>query len=488
MNRLKYIALLLFMATAHGAIGQRVLTLDDALSLAMENSPDIRRSQLNLEYNRESLNAEESRLKSNFSLQLTPIDMGRNRQFNDLFSTWYTNENFMWYGALMVRQPIVWTDGTLTLTNRLSWQNSYSGYQDVRTRSYSNNLYLSYNQPLFTYNRTRMALRELELALENAALNHAIQQLNIERQVTQSFYDVYREQERLSIALEEAISQQQNFEIIKNKAESGLIAMEERYQAEVNMANSRSSARNQEVIVENAKDNFKQLLGISILAEIEMVANVQSAYTEVDLNQAIDHALLSRMEIRQREISMIYSQNDMVRTNSTNEFRGDLDISVGLFGDDLKLPDIYETPTYNPKVALTFNIPLWDWGERKSRLNAAESNVQTQELAMTDQKNDIIINIRRIYRSLQNLENQIEISHQSQRNAQLTYDINLERYQNGDLTGMELNQYQNQLSQAKMDLVTAMINYQLELLNLKIQSLWDFKSNQTILPEEFQKK
>jgi len=65
--------------------------------------------------------------------------------------------------------------------------------------------------------------------------------------------------------------------------------------------------------------------------------------------------------------------------------------------------------------------------------------------------------------------------------AQLTYDINLERYKNGDLTSMDLNLIQNQLSQRKIDLVNSMIGYKLSLLDLKIESLWDFEKNQPAL-------
>ena len=87
--------------------------------------------------------------------------------------------------------------------------------------------------------------------------------------------------------------------------------------------------------------------------------------------------------------------------------------------------------------------------------------------------------------SLQNLETQIDIARQNVKNAELTYEINLERYQNGDLTSMDLNQFQIQLSDKKMALSNALISYKLELLNLKIQSLWDFETQQSILNTSF---
>jgi outer membrane protein TolC len=88
-----------------------------------------------------------------------------------------------------------------------------------------------------------------------------------------------------------------------------------------------------------------------------------------------------------------------------------------------------------------------------------------------------------VVRSLKNLENQIGIQRMTVENAQLTYDINLERYRNGDLTSLDLGMYQNQLSEAKMSLTNAIIDYKVELLNLKIQTLFDFETQQPIIPE-----
>jgi outer membrane protein TolC len=155
-------------------------------------------------------------------------------------------------------------------------------------------------------------------------------------------------------------------------------------------------------------------------------------------------------------------------------------------GNNENFANIYDKPTRSPQVGVTFSIPIFDWGERKARIRAAELAVESREIDLQNQKDDIVINIRQIYRNLQNLNTQIKIAEQNEKNAQLTYEINLERYKNGDLTSMDLDRFQNQLSQKKMDLANALINYKLELLNLKIQSLWDFENNTSFVPQELQ--
>ena len=467
---------------------QQLLGLDKALEIARQNSPDIRRSLLNLERSQESLNAQNAALKSQFSLSLNPIDYSRNRSFDDFNSTWFTNESLGSSGTFTVSQPILLTDGTVSLVNRFGWQKSTSDYNNIEDRSFSNNLYLSLSQPLFTYNRLRLQLKELELDLENSNLSYAMQKLNLEKLVTQYFYNVYMAQMSLSISADELANTEKSYDMTKNKVEAGLAAKEELYQAELNFATAKSNVQNQRVSLENYKDQFKQYIGMDIYEEISVMANVDATPVTVDLSKAINYGLNSRMELRQREIDIETSQFDLITTKSLNEFKGDMNLSVGIIGDDKKLGDIYNNPTNNPKVSVSFNVPLFDWGEKKSRIKAQEAVIKTQELSMKEEKIQIIIDIRQVYRSLQNLTTQIDIAKQNEKNAQLTYEINLERYANGDLTSMDLNLFQTQLSEKKMAYAQALIDYKIELLNLKIQTLYDFEQGAGIVPEELIKK
>ncbi|HNX78713.1 MAG TPA: TolC family protein [Prolixibacteraceae bacterium] len=484
----KILMLVLLMAPATFPLyGQQSLTLEKALSVAETNSPSIQLSLLNLERFQNSLVAQEAALKSKFSLSVNPVDYSNTRRFDTRVSEWYTQESFASNATLRVEQPILLTDGTLSLINRFGWQRSESSSATGVNKRFSNNLYLNLSQPLFTYNRTKLQLKELELNYENANISYAMQRLNLERSVTQYFYNVYLAQMNLSIAKEELANTQKSFEIIKNKVDAGLAAKEELYQAELNLSTSKSSLQNSQVAFENAKDELKINLGLDLYEDILVLTNIEANPVQVDLQKAIDNGLKSRMELRQREIDVETSQFDMIRTKALNEFSGTMNLAYGIIGDNEKLPQIFDQPVKNPQVQLSFNIPIYDWGEKKARIKAQEAAIKSQELNLDEEKKQIVIDIRRVYRNLENQVNQIEIARQNERNAQLTYEINLERYQNGDLTGMDLNLYQTQLSNKKIAYAQALINYKIELLNMKIQSLYDFEKNQAIMPTELYK-
>ena len=487
MKNLKfYYILVLLVISCNLVFAQKKLRLEDAMDTALKYSPDIQTSRLNMEKNREYLNAQLAALKSRFSLNVTPIRYEKQDVYNNYYSRWYTEENKMAGGGLIVSQPIKQTDGTLTLRNNFAYQNNYSEANNSRNKGFNNNLYIEFTQPLFTYNRTKMNLQRNQLSLENATLSYSVQMLNLERNVTQAFYYIYQKQMALKIAQEEYENQIISKNIIESKVDAGLSAKEEFVQAELNLATSKSNLDNKRVDLENELDQFKIMLGMSIDEDINVEADVQYKPVIIDMQKAIENGSKERMEIRQRKIDITYAQFDLIQSASTNEFRGDMTLSFGLMGNNEKLAMIYDKPTKSPVFGITFAIPIFDWGERRARMKAAKAELQTQQINLKSEQDDIVLNIRKVNRNLENLIIQIEIAEKNEKNAQLTYEINLERYKNGDLTSMDLNRYQTQLSEKKMDLSNALINYKLELLNMKIQSLWDFETNSLVVQDEIE--
>ncbi|MDR1673168.1 MAG: TolC family protein [Bacteroidales bacterium] len=472
-------------ATAMTVRAQILLTMESAMDVAQKNSPTLKTSLLNLESYQQRLIAQRASLKSRFSLNLTPLTYSNNRSFDNRLSQWYTNRQFSTGGSFQVEQPILLTDGVISLVNDFSWQNNQSSLEGGTSndnQAFSNNLSLRLTQPIFTYNTRKMELQQLEYNLENATISYALQRLNIERQITQQFYSVYTSQSRLDINKEELKNAQQNFDIIKTKVESDLAPKSELFQAELNLSNARSTVEDQTVSLENAKDQLKQTLGMDLDEDIVVTTSVDIQSINIDQNRAIEHGLASRLELRQREIQTKESEFELIRLKDQNKFKGSVSLSVGLTGDDPEFSRIYNKTTPNPRVSVSFTVPIFDWGANKARVRAQEITMEANEINTEQEQVSIELNIRETCRSLVNLKTQIEIAEQSVRNAQLTYDLNLTRYRQGDLTGMEISQFQTQLSNQKISHTQALIQYRIQLLNLKILSLYDFENNVEIVP------
>ena len=476
----------LFIGFSTVSFGQRDLTIEDAMNIATEKSPNLLRYKMNMERSQLNLAARRAALKSQFSLDLNPVSYSKNRSFESRVSEWYTNERFNSAGTFRVDQPIALTDGTLSLINTFGWQHNNSDQANgisTSNQAFSNSLYLRLNQPIFTYNRTKVELTQLQHSLENSYIDYALQRLNTESQITTQFYNVYMSQQSLEIRKDELVNAQQNYDIIKNKVDVDLAAKGELFQAELNLLTARSSVDEGKVSLENGKDQLKQTIGMSLDEDFVVKTEISDIETLlIDQRKAISYGLSSRLELRQREIDSENLEFTMIQTKAQNEFNGNVSLSVGIMGDHKRFENIYETPTQNPQVAVSFSVPIFDWGANKARVKAQKVAQNVAEIQTESEKTSIELNIRRTCRNLNNLRTRIEIESQNVRNAQLTYDLNVLRYRQGDLTGMEMSQFQTQLSSRKISYINALIEYKVELLNLKILSLYDFEKDEAIVP------
>ena len=487
MLKQTFILVFLFFSGMSHSFAQEILTLDKALSIAFEHSPSLIQSKLSLEQRELNLKAQDASLKSQFSLDINPFNYTRNNQYDSYNSNWYANEIMSSSASLGIRQPIKWTDGTISLVNDLSWQDASNKTSGGKNTSFNHNLSLRLEQPLFTYNRTKMQLKELEYALENAKLSYAMQELNIEKNVTTQFYSVYQKQKDLNTARDEYHNQKQNYDIIKNKVEAGLVAREELYQAEVNLATSESSVYSAEIDYENSKDNFKLLLGISLDEDIMVLPNTDIVTVNVNSDDATKYALEQRMELRQKQITLEQDVFNIIRAKAENEFKGNLSARIAMDALSGKVKNLYDNPTDNEQIGISLTIPIFDWGAKKAKVKSSQLAMESNQIDMDEEKKNITIGVRQICRNLPILIRQIEIKKKSIENAEHSYEINLEKYRNGTLTGMELQQYQTQLTNAKQAYTNAVISSKLEVLNLKIQTLWDFESNKSYLPVDLLK-
>ncbi len=480
----------LFAATlllgANSLQAQMLLTLEDAIDLSIKQSPDLISAELSLERYESLLRAQEAGLKTQFSLDVDPIEYSNSRYLDSRTSEWYTNESLESSGTFSIKQDIAATGTTLSLNNQFGWQNSSSSIDsegtETNSKSFTNSLYQRLAQPLFTYNDLKYTLLEIELDYEDAKIDYAVTRLSLEQRIIEQFYSVYMAQEDLIIAQEELDDAQQNYDIIVEKVRLDMVPRSELFQAELNLSSAESSLSTSELSLENSKDNFKQMLGIPLNTSIAVAAEVIEESVAVDLDMAVQHALTNRLELKQREITNKNAEISLKSIKDNGSFSGDLSLSFGIMGDNPDFDNIYDTPTKNPSVSLSFSIPIFDWGARRNRIKAQKLLMAMNKVDEDQELIDIEMEVVSCYRTLNNLTKQIEIAKKSLNNAQLTYDLNVELYRAGEITGMEMSEFQSQLSSQKTSLLEAMIDYKLEIINMKCISFYDFEKREPIAP------
>lgn len=463
-----------------GVSAEQTLTLSQAIQIALNSSPVMQKSLYLREISRQNLITERATLKAKFALDLNPVNYTNTRRFDERYSNWYDFENLSSEGILSISQPILATNTTVSLVNRFGWQSVNTINSGIPTldKSFLNDLFLNLKQPLFSYNSQKINLKEVELEYEKSEIEFLLNYLELEREISIHFYNLYMAQLNLEIAKKEFENTFLSRNSIEDKVETGMAAKLELYQADLNLASAKSTLKNRNAALEEALISFKLYTGISLEDSILVIAELEK-FEDIPFKseEAIKMAYNKRLELSKRKIEIETESNNLTKIKDYNDFDASLSLSVGIRGNNQSINQIYNNPAKAPAIGVSLNIPLYDWGERKARIKAQEYALKMKKVNLEYEKKEIAAEILTIYKNINNYKEQITIEEQNEKNAELAYDISLEKFKNGDITGMDLNLYQTQLSNRKTALSKAKINYKLELLNLNISTLYKYDFN-----------
>lgn len=459
------------------SFAQKVLTLKDALNIALSKSYSIKSAELALLSSQKTLEATKLGLMTSINMDLNIPSYSRtlSNEFNPLTGT----QQFFDYGfttyetRLYFTQPIVFTNGTFTLTGDLWKRAQFSSGQQIPEDYYSN-VSLSLQQPLFTFNTLKANLDRAEINFEKAQRNYTSASKDIVYNVTAAFYNLYQARENVKIAGEKVKQTESSYQTAENKLKAGLIAEVEAMQLEVDLASSKNDLLNAQRNYEEAENDFKLLIGLKLSDTIDVSAELEYNPIKINFKEAINYALANRSELKNSEADIELSKMSVEEINSQRNISAMISANYGINKDDNRFQDIFRQFDGSRSVTFTVHVPVLDWGENKRQVEAAEANMSLDKLSYENQKEEIKKEIIEIVDRINSAKARIETLSKSVQLAQKSFDISRQRFQAGTITSFELQQIQLRLTDAKTNSLNALIDYKLAVADLNRKTLHDF--------------
>ncbi len=500
----KLILPVIFILTCYSLIfaGEpQLLTLEEAIQIALNKSYAIKNSKLQLYAAKQSQRAAKGRFRTNVGVDFDlPYwsEMVSEIPVKDALPVFNTTGILRYEGQLQVRQPLP-TDGLLWLNSRV-YHRDVSIYQarlaghEKRKEVYSS-VSLHFQQPLFTINRLKTGLLQANLYYERNERRYKQDELGLVYDVTAAFFNLYRALRQVEIAGDDAKQQEELYELAAKKYEAGLVPEVESLQMEVDLAEARNNlvaAKSEQV---RAQDIFVQLLGLDFDENVSVNTEMQISHFDVDLKQAIGLALQNRAEIRENEINVELARLAVREADARSEISGNLWAFYDITGvSDSNLPyrsgpqelwhssleDMDRRPN-NRGVGFTLSVPLFDWGVNAAEIESATAEMRQGELALIEQKKTIIREVRNAVASLREAENRLDVLEKRQQVAERAFEITVQRFNNGDITSQELALDRDRLVTAKTAYLDAYIYYKLAIADLERKTLWDFTKDRSLV-------
>ncbi len=469
---------------------QTRINLDDALRLAFGQSVTARSAREELRASEASAEAAQRALYSTVDLSLDVPSYSRtlNAQYNieSRRYEFFPMELLQWTGRLDVSQPVIWTNSTLTLSGLLYRQDQKDDSPDgAFYRDFYTDLAIQLRQPLFVPNSQRIALRRARINYEEALADYVRNTLELRYTVTERFYQLYAEQERVTIQDDRVAQETESFTTGQRKFRAGLIAEVEALQFEVDLAaaqNDLLSARNRLAAQANS---FKQLIGLPLEDSLHLIlTDTTIAAVQIDETEAIALAKKTRVDLQRARNNVERGELSLDEIEGQRTVRGDLFLSYGLNNNDEKLSTLYNDLRDTRRATLTISIPILDWGKHSRDVEAAEARLRIARLMADDMETTIVREIRELVAGIGSASRRAEVLKQSRLLAEIANDISTKRYEVGTIGSTELAQARTRLLQARLSALEAVIDYNISLADLSRRTAFDFKTGQALgLPE-----
>lgn len=479
------------------------LSIDEAITLALNQGFDAKQSQLQLDNARHNMDVSQRRTKTsvdlrlqapNFTERVTPL-----QQPNQL-PIYNTIGNLTWGSALQLTQPILLTDGRITLQSDFQ-QLRQSIFQEQidatdRSKRFVSSLSIRFNQPLFVPNQLKLNLERAQLQLARSQQTFTSTQLNVVYNITQFFYNTYSAQRRLEIAKDALAQQTQSAELAQKKYEAGLIPEVDALLMEVDLARSRNQLLQAQGSFTRQSDALKLELGLSLDDSVQVHVSLELTHFDIDEEIAIAHGLKHQASLNQRQIDYRLSEIALKDVRSQGALRGDFSASYERTGigndptEDISSRDLFDASwndlrrrPRNLGLQLILTMPLWDSDLNRARVAQAQTQLDQSQLRLENQRQQVMLSIRNTIVRLRESQSRLDVLRRSEDVAKRTYEINLARFENGNITAQDLTQTRDGLTQARQNYLSAYIQYQIAIADLKRQTLYDFENNKSLAEE-----
>jgi outer membrane protein len=487
---LSIVAGVMLLAGPKPSQGQQLidLTLDRAVELAMGSSYRIRHLELGIEQTRLRLEAERDGLKSQVSLNLNTPDISLlSEQYYDpdLRRNITVRENTRrWQGNLSIRQPVIlfgWpTNGYLSLNNRIYRykQIDEDGNHDI---TYYNRYFIQFDQPLFQPNRLKNDLERAEISLNDAELNFQVDLAELIDDIASEYFGLFE------LAYEHDVQMQMIQQLEQAEAMARDIAATDSTkridvsQLLVEVANAREQLNQLESQYRLDVSRFKRRLNLTDQDSLLITPNLDIVPIAVDTEEAIEFGKTLLPRLQQLRNDRRTEELDLSNTRGQNSFRANLAVTYGREMENPLLEDLWQEPTNSYSVGLSAYVPIWDWGQRRARVQADQIAVQRADMSIEEAELEIESEIAL---AVQNLNEYQSRAVAMRDNLTMASDIgqqSLERYRTGAISVLELLQSLRRQADTAQNFLNAYIGYREALLTLQENTFYDFQYDTPLL-------
>lgn len=304
----------------------------------------------------------------------------------------------------------------------------------------SEETYIGFSQLIEFPGRRRLRTKIAALEADEARSDLESLKLDLIFQVKEAFYQVLLAEEEEKYARQNLELARQFLEITEVKYSAGEISQSEVLRAKVEVARAENVFKEASLAISLAKAKLNLLLGRKGDSNLEIKGELKHPFLQISLEECKEKAILLRPEIKRLDFSLAKAQIQKKQA-LFNYFP---DFLFGLSQHRLEKEKYWD-------FTLSLQIPLFFWQPIKGELAEAEAWQNSTLQEKTFLLNKIFLEIEEAYREVKLAEEKI-VTYENHilPLAEQFYDMFVLRYEEGEISGLELIEARRTLMEARM--------------------------------------
>ena len=421
------IAIAAFAFYALGCRGQDLLTLDQAVAMALDNNRGIRTSTLDILKAQENLKANWTHVLPSFSL-------------NALGAQQLQSFDFTLQKGVLGSYP-----GTGPLP---------ANDVHLKTpREPTGVIVGKVSQPLTSLIRIRRNLDTLRTAVELAREQTRVNKQTVVRDVKHAYYAIQQVESGLESARETVALYKELGRLTENYVAGKVVLQSELLEVMTHLAKAEQSASLLDDQHSAAREQLNQLLGRDVLIPFQVEPVLDTAAARLDLDTARRRALAQRPEIRQAELRRVHAEEDLRAKKA--ESIPDVAAEVNTL-NFLNYGQFF--PSHSNSVGFSVTWEPFDWGRKRHEAAERQYSVGQARNSQQDAINAVIVDINDKYRRVRQSEIQLRVARLAQQTAVESLRVTKNKFAVDAVLLKDVLQGQLNLEQSNSDYQQALIS------------------------------
>ena len=425
-----FLGILFVLTFTFMSYGQKVLTLNEAINIALQRNTTLQKATNNLQ-------ASQSNVKAAYGNFLPNISAS---------GGWSWNRSENKGGSFNIGGFVI---------------NTPSSVSDTRNFSAGANWSLDLFDGLSNFATLAQSKKQFEsarLQLENLKQNTVFQTVSL-------YYTIVNDQQLMGVKEDNLKWNKRNLETVVERNKLGAVTLADVYAAQVQDGNAQLDLITAKNNFETAKSNLLYFLGLNVLdsyafsdslteQELSILnTNLTSEYQNI--SQLVQEALDNRSDYKSALLDFQSAEEGI--TIARSGYLPRLTNSAGYNLHSNQLSDLLDSRTYS--FGLNLSIPIFSGFSVENQVEQAEVNAMNKKVDLEDLTRQIKQNIQTTYLNLQAAEQGLEVSKSTVQSSEENLKISQEKYALGSGTLLDVLTANYNYTNARTNLINAEFQY-----------------------------